>query len=243
MIKLGILETGQNRPQFIKQYGTMGDWFIRFLSRNDGSYSFKIFKACFGEIPSSHDQCSAYLITGSAHSVYEKISWLNRLSCFIRKAAEKVPFVGICFGHQLLHQIFGGKIALSVQGWGIGVHQYEVFKHRKWMFPPVSRCSLLASHKDQVIKPAENSIVLAGSEFCPVAVSTIGSRILTIQPHPEMCKELAMKLYELRRKEQGDELTDWALSTITQKIDDCIMTEWITNFLRSRLEPSREKII
>ena len=235
MIKLGILEAGQNRPQFIDNHGTMGDWFVPFLNQVEKEWSFKFYKAYLGHLPGSAHECSAYLITGSAHSVYEKMDWLDKLSRFIRVSADQVPIVGICFGHQLLHHIFGGMVCASKIGWCIGVHEYDVFQQLEWMHPSVSQFNLIASHKDQVIEPAKGAHILAGSSFCPVAASTIGENILTIQPHPEIDKELAKLIYELRRDEQGADVTDRALSTMDRKIDDDIVAEWITNFLYSRL--------
>ncbi len=235
MVKLGILEAGQNRPQFIETHGTMGDWFVPFLNQAKKEYSFKFFKAYQGHLPGSADECSAYLITGSAHSVYEKLDWLDKLGSFIRDSADQIPIVGICFGHQLLHHIYGGKVCASDLGWCIGVHEYEVFQQLEWMHPVVSQFNLLASHKDQVLEPAKGAHVLAGSPFCPVAASTIGKNILTIQPHPELDKGLAELIYKLRRNEQGADVTESALSTMDRKIDDGIVAKWITNFLYSRL--------
>jgi len=34
--------------------------------------------------------------------------------------------VGICFGHQLVAQAFGGKTEKSEKGWGVGVHTCKV---------------------------------------------------------------------------------------------------------------------
>jgi GMP synthase-like glutamine amidotransferase len=235
MIKLGILEAGQNRPEFIKTHGTMGEWFIPFLQQASKDYTFNLYEAYRGQLPDRVEKCSAYLITGSAHSVYEKMDWLDELSKFIIVSARQVPVIGICFGHQLLHRIFGGRVEASDRGWGIGVHEYRVYEHPDWMQPAVSKIRLLASHHDQVLEPAKGSRTLAGSSFCPVAASTIGKNILTIQPHPEMDKEFAQAIFKMRYEEQGADVTNTALSSMNQKVDDDIAAKWITNFLNTRL--------
>ncbi|MEZ5178325.1 MAG: gamma-glutamyl-gamma-aminobutyrate hydrolase family protein [Acidimicrobiales bacterium] len=50
---------------------------------------------------------------------------------------REAPLVAICFGHQLLAQALGGRVAKAEAGWGVGVHRYElVGPTRPWMDPP-----------------------------------------------------------------------------------------------------------
>jgi len=53
----------------------MGEWFISFLQQASKYYSFELFEVYRGQMPDRIEKCSAYLITGSAHSVYEKVGF------------------------------------------------------------------------------------------------------------------------------------------------------------------------
>jgi len=75
-----------------------------------------------GTIPTAPDECDGWLATGSRHSVYEDLDWIAATGAFIDKVrAASVPFVGICFGHQLLAHFTGGRTEKAA-GWGVGAH-------------------------------------------------------------------------------------------------------------------------
>ncbi len=234
-ICLGILEAGQNRPDLVPEYGTFAEMFVNLLSQVMPDIDFRIFKTYKGELPSSVETCQAYLITGSKSSVYDDDPWIKTLGEFVKDAVKSVPIVGICFGHQMLHHIFGGKVKKSEKGWGIGVHTYTVHEHRSWMAPEAKAVNLMASHQDQVIRPAPGSRTLAGSSFCPVAISEFNSNIMSIQPHPEIIRDLAREIFEFRREIQGQDVTDTAITSINHSIDDKIAAQWIIRFLKKRI--------
>ncbi len=236
MIKLGILEVGKNLPDLVPEHGTYAEWFIPLLSQASRDIDFRIFEAYKDELPSGVESCQAYLITGSASSVYGDEPWLEGLGRFVMDAARSVPIVGICFGHQLLHQLYGGTVEKSEKGWGIGIHDYPVHERRSWMTPAANALSLVASHSDQVTRPAPNSRTLASSTFCPIAMSEFGDNVMSIQPHPEMTRALANEVFEMRRDEQGHDVTDAAMASMNNPIDDGVAAYWIVRFLEERVK-------
>lgn len=238
MIKLGILEAGQNLPALVPEHGTFAELFIRLLSQTSQHFDYTTFRAYKGELPGSTQSCEAYLITGSIASVYDEAPYMDALGKFVRDAARDLPVVGICFGHQLLHHIYDGIVEKSVKGWGIGVHAYEVYENRSWMIPAADTLNLIASHQDQVIQPAPGTRTLAGSAFCPIAISEFTPNIISFQPHPEITCPLAEKIYEMQRNAQGNDVTDTAMASMNNTIDDSIAAQWMVRFIEERVNLS-----
>ena len=52
---------------------------------------------------------------------------------WLRDAKGKAKLVGICFGHQIMAEAFGGSVMQSDNGWGVGLHRYEVRERAPWM--------------------------------------------------------------------------------------------------------------
>jgi len=180
-LTIGILEGGAVAAALSSHVTSYTETFRNFLAPGGNGPALRPYRCYLGEFPQAGDACDGWLITGSAASVYDGDDWIAQLEAFTRDAAQTHPVVGICFGHQLVAQAFGGTVA-KAPGWGIGVHDHIVTKGAKWMAPPLTSLSLLASHQDQVVTPPPGAEVLGGSEFCPIGVMTIGANVLAVLP-------------------------------------------------------------
>src|SRR3954447_4337157 len=149
--------------------------------------------------PDSARECDGWLLSPSRCSVYDAHSWIASAEDLLRELlATERPYVGICFGHQLVAQALGAPVARAADGWEVGVHDYEILGHHPWMQPPRSSLALIASHEDQVLAVPAGAELLARSAGCPIAGLTIGARAWTVQPHPEFVPELAAHLLAQR---------------------------------------------
>ena len=237
MTVIGVLECGQTDPDWIEEHGEMADPFPRFLGQVSKDLTYKIYKAHINQLPKQPDECDAWLITGSPLSVYEHPAWLTALSAFLVEAVKTRPIVGICFGHQLLHDALGGKVEHTNQ-WGIGVQQYALKEQPTWAptDEPMSAFHMIAFHQDQVTQVAPKTKVLASNDFCPFAMTTIGDNVFTIQAHPEMTTKLANDLYESQRSLHGEEKANQAVESLHGRIDGKQAAHWVLAFIEDRLK-------
>ncbi|WP_232312652.1 hypothetical protein [Enterovibrio coralii] len=77
-----------------------------------------------------------------------------------------------------------------------------------------SSLALLAVHQDQVLSPAPAFVTLAASDFCPQAITAKGTRILTMQCHPEFTAPFIVQLLERLREKAGNDTVDSAKRTV-----------------------------
>src|SRR5215471_7036107 len=111
-MKIGLLECDHILDKFRHIAGDYRDMFVTLFDRHASQISLLHFDVCNGEFPSSLDACDGYLATGSRFSAYDDESWIHELKNFVRQIHKtKKPFVGVCFGHQILAESLGGNVA------------------------------------------------------------------------------------------------------------------------------------
>ena len=116
-----ILRTDSVLEQFQPEHGDYPDMFTALLQDVDPELEISAVDVRLGSpVQVEHD---AYLITGSRHSVYDELVWIQPLVSFLQRvlAADK-KVIGICFGHQLMAHYFGGEVTPAQGGWAVGAH-------------------------------------------------------------------------------------------------------------------------
>ena len=187
-----------------------------------------------GRFPTDIDECDGWLCSPSRMSTYDPVDWLADVEALLRELiAKEKPYVGICFGHQLLAQALGGLVEKSPNGWGVGVRDYEVVSRREWMSPELARFSMIGSHQDQVVRLPAGAELLFRSDYCPLGGFAVGERAWTVQVHPEFVPELADHLLAGRIELIGAERVAEARATLDRPLDRHLVAQWIANFFRS----------
>lgn len=239
-LTIGLLEAGPLAPALAPRFGSHSQFFRTYLGSRGPDIAFASYRVFLDEFPGSPTQHDAFLVTGSKYSVYDPLPWIGRLKSFVHAAAATRPVVGICFGHQLVAEAFGGRVRKAEQGWGVGVHRYTVSRRPTWMQPVREEIALIASHQDQVVQPPPGAQVLAGNSFCPIGAMQIGRNVISLQMHPEMQAEYGRALYDMRREVIGSERIDAAVASLAQPTDADAVAEWILGFIRARA-PAAER--
>jgi GMP synthase (glutamine-hydrolysing) len=229
-LRLGLLVCDHVAPELRGISGDYEDMFRRLFAGRD-EVDVVIYDVIGGELPGAPRECDAWLTTGSRHSVNDDAQWIRALEGFVRDvAAARVPFIGICFGHQLIAKAMGGSVVRSERGWGVGVKEVEVLPE----LGLGDSYRVLTSHQDQVETIPPGAEVLGWNEHCPVSMLRVGSKMLGIQGHPEFDPAYSRALMELRRgRVISEPIVEEGLASLEHAPDSGRLAEWIMGMINS----------
>jgi GMP synthase (glutamine-hydrolysing) len=152
-----------------------------------------------GELPRL-DSVSALIVTGSASSVTSREPWILHTEAYLAGAVrERVPVLGICFGHQLLGQALGGQVRPNPRGREIGTVLFERVTDDP-LFGDERAFAVNMTHVDTVLELPHGARVLGRTELEPHAAVRFGERAWGVQFHPEIDGEIMKRYVEARRE-------------------------------------------
>lgn len=224
---IGILEAGAPPAGLAEQWGSYGDMLGALLGPELPA---RVFDAQAAPLPDPA-ACRGWLISGSPAAAYDSDDWSGALRSFILKVPETAPLVGICFGHQLMAQAYGGTVAKG-PCLALGLQEYRIIDRAEWMEGAGESLRLPASHQDQVQSIGPDAHLLAGNAFNRFGMlSYRGRRAMSLQLHPEFEPGFAAALVELRRGKMGDAAADEAAASLQQPNDRERVAGWIRAFI------------
>lgn len=172
----------------------------------------------------------AIVITGSPASVTERAPWMIATEAFLADAVreDRVPILGICFGHQILAQALGGNVARNPFGREIGTVEVNKNEHDPLFEGLDDRFVINATHVDSIERRPPGAKVLASTSLEPTAAFRVG-RAWGVQFHPEVDREGMQAYLQSRRAALEPEGID--VDALMQGADECPAgTQILRNF-------------
>jgi GMP synthase-like glutamine amidotransferase len=233
-MKIGLLLCATVSDTLIHLSGSVADMYRNLFNRHVPDIELEIYDVINGDLPDVTGNLSGFLCTGSPCSVYNDYRWIKLLKKFVQDVYHhKKKIVGICFGHQIIAEALGGKVAYSPKGWGIGVQEICIDQTRKWMIPPTDELNMLVSYQDQVEILPPGGVSLAGNSHCRYFIYEIQNVALGIQGHPEFDKAYAKALYMSRCEMIGQDIVSQATSSLSKPVHSHICAGWIYHFFKN----------
>ncbi|MEM7722136.1 MAG: type 1 glutamine amidotransferase [Pseudomonadota bacterium] len=219
---LGILQCGHVPEQVRDDEGPYETLYANLVAGH--GLTPRTFSVVDGIFPGGPEEADAWLVTGSKHGAYEDHPWIPPLEALLRDIRDSgQPLVGICFGHQIIAQAFGGTVEKFDGGWSIGRQTYRIGG---------AEAALNAWHQDQIVTLPDGATKLGQSDFCANAVLTYGDRILTMQPHPEFPNSVVEKLLDHRSDTVPEPLKSQARAALDAPVANALIGDWIAAVLK-----------
>ena len=145
-----------------------------------------------GEAIPALDGYDALWVMGGPMDVWEeeRHPWLIREKVAIRDAvlARRLPYFGLCLGHQLLAAALGGRVGkMTAPEVGLlGIELTEAGRRDRLMAGLPARQTALQWHGAEVQELPPGAIVLASSPACAVQAMRVGRHAYGLQYHVEL---------------------------------------------------------
>lgn len=188
-MKLIVLRAGDAAAPVAARRGEFFSWIKREVGETWSGEWHEHDVRTEAPLPGPRD-AHGFIITGSSHSVTERAPWMLRTEALVRDiAAASTPLFGICFGHQLVGQALGGKVAKNPRGREIGTVDVRVVAHdpRDPMFHGIGETFRANhTHVDSVVELPPGARVLAETDLERHAAFSVGANVKCVQFHPEI---------------------------------------------------------
>ena len=161
------------------------DCFNRIAQQSPGPLSYHL-PALYGfdSLEERRDGIIGIIILGSRASVHDEDPWQKRLADFLKESWSKaIPTLGICFGHQLIAHILGGKVEYLPYKHK-GLRTVELLDNPLW--GKGRSGPLVVSHQEVVTQcPASCRVAARSKDIAIDGMAHSDLPIWSFQPHPE----------------------------------------------------------
>lgn len=199
-MRICILETDRPEGPFLAKHGTYAALFQRWLGPELQDAQFEILHVAGGAAyPEDVTTFDGYLITGARAGVYDDEPWIAPLIAFLQRLrGAKRPVAGICFGHQVMAQAFGGEARKADCGWVLGRLQNDLTEEGKRIFG-VEPLWQMSMHQDQVVTAPPSARRLTGNDLSPNGGFLYSDFPgISVQFHPEFNAPVMIDLLEAK---------------------------------------------
>ncbi|HWR01809.1 MAG TPA: glutamine amidotransferase [Chlorobaculum sp.] len=202
MKTLFIIKAGSTFDSLLEPLGDFEEWIERGLGMPETSIC--VIDAVQGEQLPGADLCSGVVVTGSHAMVTDDLPWSLGIERWIPGLLNaEVPFLGICYGHQLLGRATGGTVGYHPLGREVGTVTVELNDEAgdDGLFRGIPKLfHAHATHTQSVLQLPPGAVLLGGNAHEPHHAFRIGRCAWGVQFHPEYTAEVMRGYIEEQRR-------------------------------------------
>lgn len=190
-MRIAVLDLTHQPSPLLDGVPRVGETIIDWLAPELPEARFTPIGVVYGEALPEHSAYDGFVVSGSEFGVYDATPWMAPLRGFLLAARDaRQPIFGICFGHQIMADTFGGLAEKASCGNVVGRRIYRVdgvnLPAHVW-------------HQDQVTRVPPGATVTGTADYCPIGVLEYEFPGLSVQFHPEYTQSRLERLFSLGR--------------------------------------------
>lgn len=224
MASVLIVKTGDAFPEVIDQHGDFETLFAKQLNAALPAHlALNVWDAKREPEAPKLESLAGIVITGSHSMVSDAEPWSEALKPWLNEArANDIPMLGVCYGHQLMAEAFGGVSDYHPAGRESGTHYVHL--HQAGKQDPLfghlpDGFDVHLSHAQSVIHAPKDCVVLAHNRHDPHQALRYGPRQWSVQFHPEFTVPVMRAYIERQRAALRDQGED--IDTLLTDVRDC----------------------
>ena len=190
--------------------GGVDGWFRAALKKCDSDVEVKTVKASVTGWDKEVEWADAVMISGSPRDAFADDEWTHGLMAKVARLLEKKkPVLGVCYGHQILGRVKGGKVERCKQGWELGETKVKVTSEgaNSPLLQGLSeKMNVMQSHQDCVLNVPGQGVLLASSPHTRVQAARWAEQVYGVQFHPEFTGEVLRGIWKERREKWRDKV-------------------------------------
>jgi GMP synthase (glutamine-hydrolysing) len=183
-----------------------------------------------GDVPTTFD-LDAVVVTGSRASVYWDEDWIAPTKQYVAEAVDRgLPFLGVCYGHQLLADVLGGTVE-PMDEYEIGYRTVERAADSTLLEGIDEEFTVFTTHSDAVTRLPPGADEIAANEYGNHGFRK--DQVFTVQFHPEYDVETARAVTEGKEDQLSEDRIESVLAGITPEAGDaaCEAKQLFENFM------------
>jgi len=145
-------------------------------------------RVCTGETPPPLDTVAGVIISGSSAMAGDPVPWIAQTRAWLSQALDAgLPVLGVCFGHQLLAHLLGGRVDYMAQGPEYASVEVRLTHEAAGdrLFGQLPECfKAQAAHYQAVLTPPPGAVVLAEGDS-GIHALRFAPNAWGVQFHPE----------------------------------------------------------
>lgn len=173
------------------------------------------------DLPDSPGKFDRIILSGSRTSCLEEGSWVSRLDEFLKVALNLgKPILGVCYGHQALNRVLGGKSVLRKGPKGeFGWTKIQLIEPAPLFTGLADEFWSFSSHYEEIATLPKGMRHLAKSADCQIQACRLEDRpVYGIQFHPE--KNLESTLDSIREWKKDGRASQILHENLGEKLYD-----------------------
>ena len=169
-------------------------------------------------------------MTGSASMLSDDAPWMQAAKNLVAQClSDNVPFLGVCFGHQILGAVCGAKIGPNPMGRANGSVDVTIREPSPLFAGLHKKFVAQISHRDIILENHSEFRVIASAGHDPRHAIQVGQNSFGVQFHPEWDMDISKAYIYARQETLGVNSAKNMLATLKHSPEASLV---VHNFIR-----------